>query len=58
MAKFSYPDKFARHPADVPDVEHWAIITQGRYSEAGYNEGDPSTPGYYADYEVYLTKEK
>lgn len=56
--KHEYADKFAYGSDDIPDVEHWAIVAQGRHSEAGYNKGDPSEIGFHLDYEVYLTKEK
>lgn len=47
-----YPDKFVSKPEDIPETEHWAIITGSRHTDS---YGDT---GFHIDYEVYLTKEK
>lgn len=47
-----YADKYARQPEEIPNEEHWAIVT-GSAHTGSYGDTE-----HHLEYEVYLTKEK
>lgn len=50
-----YADKYVSHPKDIPNVEHWVIVTGSCYTDTSHDRGGTN---YYTSYEAYLTKEK
>jgi hypothetical protein len=60
-----YPDKFVNTAADLPDVEHWAVIrTDGVHipgderSRTNPGHGYPAEIRNFLSYQAYFTEEK
>lgn len=64
-SKHHYADKYVHSPADIPTVEHWAIITGtsvhipgDERSRTNPGHGYPESTEHYIEYAAFLTEAK